>query len=227
MLQTVNMLISVDAVLFDLDGTLADSTASVDRSWRKLADRLGITFESMNGSYHGVPAQRQTLGRLMAGSTDAEIDEVNTWLADVEASDTEGVVVIPGALAVLESLPPERWAIVTSGTRRLATGRIAAAGLPMPKELITADDVTVGKPSPEPYIVAAKRLGFEPKRCLVVEDAPAGVAAGLASGAMVLGLRTTHPELGVPTVADLTEVEMTVDGSRIGVSLRRKDNPAP
>lgn len=212
------MHITVDAVLFDLDGTLADSTGSVDRSWRKLADRLGIEFESMHGSYHGVPS-RQTLQRLMAGSTADEIDEVNSWLADVEASDTEGVVAIPGAIEVLTSLPPERWAIVTSGTRRLATGRIAAAGLPMPKELVTADDVSVGKPSPEPYIVAARRLGFEPKRCLVVEDAPAGVASGLASGAMVLGLRTTHVELGIPTVGDLTEVEMSMFGSRIKVSV--------
>ncbi len=213
------MLITVDAVLFDLDGTLADSTGSVDRSWRKLADRLGLDFESMNGSYHGVPA-RQTLARLMAGSTEREIDDVNAWLGEIEATDTEGVVAIRGAVDLLDSLPAERWAIVTSGTRRLATGRIAAAGLPMPKELITADDVAVGKPAPDPYILAARRLGFEPKRCLVVEDAPAGVASGLASGAMVLGLRTTHNDLGIPTVADLTEVEMTVDGSRIGVSLR-------
>ena len=212
------MHITVDAVLFDLDGTLADSTGSVDRSWRKLADRIGIDFDGMHGSYHGVPA-RQTLERLMAGSTPAEIDEVNSWLADVEATDTDGVVAIAGAYAVLESLPLERWAIVTSGTRRLATGRIAAAGLPMPKELVTADDVSVGKPSPDPYILAAHRLGFEPKRCLVVEDAPAGVASGLASGAMVLGLRTTHSELGIPTVVDLTEVEMVMQGSRIRVSV--------
>ena len=219
--QTTDMQITVDAVLFDLDGTLADSTGSVDRSWRKLAERIGITFESMNGSYHGVPA-RQTLSRLMAGAPDAEIDEVNTWLADLEATDTEGVVAIPGAVALLNSLPPERWAIVTSGTRRLATGRIAAAGLPMPKEMITADDVTVGKPAPDPYILAARRLGFEPKRCLVVEDAPAGVSSGLASGATVLGLRTTHADLGVPTVGDLTDVQMIMDGSRIGVYLNGK-----
>lgn len=215
------MHITVDAVLFDLDGTLADSTGSVDRSWRKLADRLGIDFDSMKGTYHGVPA-RQTLEKLMPGSTQAEIDEVSSWLEDVESSDTEGVVLIPGALEVLAGLPPERWAIVTSGTRRLATGRITAAGLPMPKELVTADDVSIGKPAPDPYILAARRLGFEPKRCLVVEDAPAGVASGLASGAMVLGLRTTHNDLGIPTVGDLTEVEMRVVGSRIGVSVNGK-----
>jgi sugar-phosphatase len=212
------MHITVDAVLFDLDGTLADSTGSVDRSWRKLADRLRIDFESLNGSYHGVPS-RQTLRRLMAGSTAEAIAEVDSWLADVEASDTEGVVSIPGAIDVLNSLPADRWAIVTSGTYRLASGRIAAAGLPMPKELITADDVSIGKPAPDPYILAARRLGFEPKRCLVVEDAPAGVASGLASGATVLGLRTTHNELGVPTVTDLTEVEMVVVGARIGICL--------
>jgi mannitol-1-/sugar-/sorbitol-6-phosphatase len=212
------MQIIVDAVLFDLDGTLVDSTGSVDRSWRKLADRLGIEFESLHGSYHGVPS-RQTLARLMAGSTLEEIAEVNDWLADVEASDVGGVVPIPGAIDLLNALPADRWAVVTSGTYRLASGRIAAAGLPMPKELITADDVSMGKPDPDPYILAARRLGFEPRRCLVVEDAPAGVASGLASGATVLGLRTTHTELGIPTVTDLTEVQMIVDGSRIGVSI--------
>jgi sugar-phosphatase len=213
------MTITVDAVLFDLDGTLADSTGVVDRSWRLLADRLGLDFDSLNGSYHGVPA-KQTLVRLMPDASSAEVEEMNRWLGDIEASDFDGVVPIPGALSVLGSLPRDRWAIVTSGTRRLATGRIAAAGLPMPGELITADDVAVGKPDPAPYVLAATRLGFEPKRCLVVEDAPAGVASGLASGAMVLGLRTTHPELGVPSVSDLTEVEMRVDGGRIGVSVR-------
>lgn len=218
MQQTKTMQITVDAVLFDLDGTLADSTGSVDRSWRKLADRLGIDFDGMNGSYHGVPS-RQTIARLMAGSTLEEIEEVIDWLVEIEVADTEGIVVIPGALELLESLPADRWAIVTSGSYRIASARIAAAGLPMPKELITSDDVTIGKPAPEPYILAARRLGFEPKRCLVVEDAPAGVASGLASGAMVLGIRTTHTDLGVPTVADLTEVRMMVDGSRIGVSL--------
>ena len=216
--QTTRMHITVDAVLFDLDGTLADSTASVDRSWRLLADRLGIDFTAMNGSYHGVPA-RQTLSTLMPGAPAAEIDEINSWLGDVEASDFDGVVPIPGALSVLNWLPRDRWAIVTSGTRRLATGRIAAAGLPTPDQLITADDVTVGKPDPAPYLLAAQRLGFEAKWCLVVEDAPAGVAAGLASGAMVLGLRTTHADLGVPSVADLTEVEMRMDGGRIAVGL--------
>lgn len=218
MSPATKMHITVDAVLFDLDGTLADSTASVDRSWRRLADRLGLDFEAMNGSYHGVPA-RQTLTRLMTGASAAEVDEVNGWLAEVEASDFDGVVAVPGALAVVSWLPRDRWAIVTSGTRRLATGRIAAAGLPMPDTLITADDVTVGKPDPAPYILAAQRLGFESKRCLVVEDAPAGVASGLASGAMVLGLRTTHTDLGVPSVADFTEVEMRMDGARIAVGL--------
>ncbi len=216
--QSTKMQITVDAVLFDLDGTLADSTASVDRSWRQLADRLGIDFEAMNGCYHGVPA-RQTLTRLMPTSSAAEIDEVNAWLGDIEASDFEGVVAIVGAVAMLEALPADRWAIVTSGTRRLATGRMAAAGIPMPGQLITADDVTVGKPDPAPYLLAAQRLGFEPKRCLVVEDAPAGVASGLASGAMVLGLRTTHSDLGVPSVADFSEVRIRVDGARIAVGL--------
>ncbi len=210
------MHIVVDAILFDLDGTLADSTRSVDRSWRKLADRLGISFDDLNGSYHGVPA-RQTIARLMPDSAQSEIDEVIEWLAEIEVSDTEDIVMIPGAFVVLDSLPPSRWAVVTSGTRALATARIIAAGLPMPRHLITADDVTAGKPAPDPYLLAAKRLGFEPKRCLVVEDAPAGVASGLASGATVLGLLTTHTDLGVPSIGDLTE--MAVEQDRLGIAI--------
>ena len=214
----LRMHLSVQAILFDLDGTLIDSTPSVDRSWRKLADRLGIEFESMNGSYHGVPA-RQTLAALMSGATPAAVAEVLEWLTDVETADVDGIVVLPGTVEVLRALPPERWAIVTSGTHRLATTRIKAAGLPFPGELITADDVSVGKPSPDPYLLAARRLGFEPKHCLVVEDAPAGVAAGLASGATVLGLRTTHQDLGIPTVTDLSEITLVVDDDGIGVCL--------
>lgn len=210
------MNIVVDAILFDLDGTLADSTRCVDRSWRKLADRLGIDFAEMNGSYHGVPA-KQTLARLMPDSSQSEIDEVAVWLAGVEISDTDDIIPIPGALAILDALPSSRWAVVTSGSTALATARITAAGLPLPRHLISADDVSVGKPAPDPYLLAAKTLGYEPKRCLVVEDAPAGVASGLASGAMVLGLRTTHPDLGVPTIADLTALSVSVD--RLGIAI--------
>lgn len=204
----------VDALLFDLDGTLIDSTPSVERSWRKLAARIGIDYDEIDGTYHGVPA-RQTLVRLLPAATARQIEEIVDWLVEVEVADTEDIVVLPGSLAVLDALPSHRWAIVTSGSRRLATARIQAAGLPMPRHLVTADDVTIGKPNPMPYLVGADRLGFAAGRCLVLEDAPAGITSGLAAGAVVLGLRTTHPELAVPTIKDLSELEVSAD--RLGV----------
>lgn len=204
----------LDALLFDLDGTLIDSTPSVERSWRKLAAKIGVDYDEINGMHHGVPA-RQTLVKLLPAATAPQVDEIVDWLVEVEAADTEDIVVLPGSLAVLDALPSHRWAIVTSGSRRLATARIAAAGLPMPRHLITADDVTIGKPNPMPYLVGADRLGFSAGRCMVLEDAPAGITSGLAAGAVVLGLRTTHSELAVPTIKDLSELEVSAD--RLGV----------
>src|SRR6202040_2147368 len=117
--------------------------------------------------------------------------------------DTEGVIPLPGALEILQALPSNRWTIATSCTRRLAEVRIRAAGLPMPKRLITSDDVQHGKPNPEPYIKAAKTLGFATADCIVVEDAPAGIRAGKSAGARVLALRTTAPD------AELTQAGAT------------------
>ena len=108
-----------------------------------------------------------------------------------ESDDTDGVVALPGAASLLESLPADRWAVATSGSRRLATTRLAHGGLPLPRVLVTAEDVERGKPDPQPYLAAAAALGAEPSRCLVVEDAPAGIAAGKAAGAAVLAVTTT------------------------------------
>ncbi len=147
------------------------------------------------------------------------IEELSQFLLDGESTDTGDVVAISGAIAALDALPSNRWAVVTSGSRRLATARITAAGLPFPRNLITADDVAVGKPDPGPYLAGATLLGFPPQRCLVFEDAPAGVASARAAGAQVLGLLTTHPELGeqegIPTLASFEQVEFSAD--RLGV----------
>jgi sugar-phosphatase len=205
--------LSVDAILFDLDGTLIDSTPCVDRCWRALAERIGIDFDSLRGTYHGVPA-KQTIARIMPDASEEERSAAYDWLEQREISDTDGIMVLPGAAQILDHLPDDKWAIVTSGSQALARARLAAAGLPVPRMLVTADDVAVGKPEPAPYLLAAHQLGVEPRRCLVVEDAPAGVAAGLASGALVLGIATSHQELGVPTVPSLAAVTIqSVDGS--------------
>jgi sugar-phosphatase len=137
----------------------------------------------------------------------------------VQAADGD-VRPTPGALAALEGVPADRWAIVTSGDRRLASARIAAAGLPVPRVLVTSDDVAAGKPDPACYLLAAASCGVEPGRCLVIEDAPAGVAAGRAAGMAVLGLRTTYPELDAPYLAaDLRDVHLRVTGRGVRVSI--------
>ena len=215
---TVMPQLVVDALLFDLDGTLVDSTASVERNWLKLADKMGVDFADIQDLIHGIPA-RQVVPMIEPDATAARIEELSQFLLDGESTDTGDVVAIPGAVAALDGLPTNLWAVVTSGSTRLATARIAAAGLPFPRNLITADDVAVGKPDPAPYVAGAALLGFPAARCLVFEDAPAGVASARASGAQILGLLTTHPDLGdaegIPTVASFEQVEFSAD--RLGV----------
>jgi sugar-phosphatase len=113
-------------------------------------------------------------------------------IEDLEIVDTADLTVLPGAKELLESLPPEKWAIVTSATRRLMLGRLQAAGLPAPERIVSADDVVRGKPDPEPYRKGAALLGCRPEECIVVEDAPSGVGAGKAAGSRVLGVVGTH-----------------------------------
>jgi sugar-phosphatase len=135
------------------------------------------------------------------------------FMVESESTDTVGVVAQPGALDVLAVLPADRVAIVTSGGVRLASSRIAAAGLPTPAVVVTADDVSVGKPDPAPYLMGAKLLGFPAERCLVVEDAPAGVISAKAAGCPVIGVLTTHAALDAPSVTSLDQVTFTpVDG---------------
>ena len=110
-----------------------------------------------------------------------------------EIEDLDGVVPLPGALDLLASLPPDRWTIVTSCTRALAEVRIKAAGLPLPRKMITSNDIHRGKPDPEPYLKGASALGFPPGECIVLEDVPAGVRAGKSAGARVIAFTTTVP----------------------------------
>ena len=137
----------------------------------------------------------------------------------------------PGAIDVLDRLPPDRVAIVTSGTVRLASARIAAAGLPRPAVVVTADDVEVGKPNPAPFLTGAALLGFPPERCLVVEDAPAGVTAAKAAGCPVVGVLTTHDALDAPTVTSLDRIDFQVgdggSGSPSRVSPAEPGNQLP
>jgi sugar-phosphatase len=197
-----------DAVLFDLDGTLIDSTPAVERTWQRWALEHGLVPGSWT-FLHGVPA-RQMLAQLIP---EAEIDAAFDRLSQIEVADLDGIVVLPGALDALAALPDGRAAIATSGTEPLAKARITHTRLPAPTVVVTASDTSIGKPDPAPYLLAAQRLGVDPARCLVVEDAPAGLTAARAAGCATLAVLTTHPaaELDAEALADsLADVRFTV-----------------
>jgi len=209
------------AVLFDLDGTLIDSTPSVDRSWRRWARARGVDRASFEVR-HGVPARQILAAFLPATELDAAVAELEA----LEVSDAEGIVVLPGALAALAALPPGRAAIATSCTLPLARARIAATGLPAPAVVVTADQVPIGKPDPAPYLLAADRLGVDPAACLVVEDAPAGLEAGSAAGCATLAVATTHRagELAADVVVG-TLADVVLDADAAGVRVRLNAEP--
>src|SRR5215470_19253909 len=180
--------ITCEGVLFDLDGVLVDSTPAVARVWAWWAKQHGFDPEDTVRRAHGRPSI-STIRELLPNADHAYEDrEVERR----EIEDVEGVVPLPGALELLTALPLDRWAIVTSCTRRLAYVRIRAAGLPEPKFIVTSDDITSGKPDPEPYMKGAKAMSFPPSECIVIEDAPAGIRSGKAAQARVIALQTTE-----------------------------------
>ena len=178
------------ALLFDLDGVLINSTPAVARVWRKWAIEHGFNPEEVVARAHGRPSLTTVREYLPNADHEAENREVERR----EIEDLEGVLPLPGALDLLGSLPPDRWTIVTSCTRPLAEVRIRAAGLPLPGKFVTSNDITHGKPHPEPFLKGAAVLGFPADRCVVFEDVPAGVRAGKAAGATVIAFKTTVEE---------------------------------
>ena len=179
---------SCSAILFDLDGVLCDSTQAVDREWREWAARKGVDGDAIMAIAHGV--RTIEVIRQVAPHLDAEAEAAA--IENHEAHDQRGVVVMPGAAELLESVPNGRWAVVTSGSRLLATNRLRHCGLPVPEVMVTSDDVVHGKPDPEPYLKGADRLGFRPEECLVIEDAPAGIQSARAGGMKVIGITSTY-----------------------------------
>jgi len=170
-----------------MDGVLVNSTPAVERVWRGWAIEHGFHPDEVITRAHGRPSLTTIREYLPHSDHAAE----NRELERREIEDLEGVIALPGALELLASLPENRWTIVTSCTRPLAEIRIRAAGLPLPKNLITSTDITHGKPHPEPYLKGASVLGFPPQDCIVVEDVPAGIRAGKAAGSKVIALKTT------------------------------------
>lgn len=177
------------AILFDLDGVLVDSTRSVDRQWRRWAAEHSLDPDQVTAIAHGV----RTIDVIRHLAPHLSAEEETEKLEAREAADHEGVEVMPGAADLVNSIPRGRWSVVTSGTRKLARSRLRLAGLPQPKVLVSAEDVTQGKPDPQPYLKGAESLALPPAECLVIEDAPAGIISSHAAGMKVIALTTTFP----------------------------------
>ena len=182
----------IRAVIFDLDGTLIDSHASVERSWKRLANAMEIEYATAP-FVHGVPSL-SNIRSIAPGISDVDALAWNRIHLQMEIDDTEGVVALEGALPLLRALESAHvpWAIATGCQYGLGEARQGAAGLPRPEVFVMFGDYTVGKPAPDPFLVAAERLGVDPAMTIVVEDAPSGVTAGLAAGALVVAVAETH-----------------------------------
>jgi HAD superfamily hydrolase (TIGR01509 family) len=193
--------LSSRTVLFDLDGTLIDSRTSVDRQWRAWAIRHGLDSPEVLAFVYG----HRTAETVMHFLPHADAKEETKDIDSRQEADTAGVEAMPGALEVLDQLREGAWAIVTSASRRLALSRLRAAQLSHPHVLVTADDVKRGKPAPDGYLLAARKLGASPRSCIVVEDTPSGVEAAKSAGMLAIALTTTHK------ASELSEADQIID----------------
>lgn len=178
-------------LLFDLDGVLIDSTPAVVRHWQLFAREHELDETSVLARVHG----RRTIDsvrELLAGRDESVIDDAANRHDERELADTDDIVPLPGAARLLAALEPSSWAVVTSAPDELARARLSAARLPWPDVLVSGEDVAAGKPDPEGYRRAAELLDAPSQRCIVFEDAPAGITAGRAAGASIVALATTH-----------------------------------
>ena len=204
---------SYDGFLFDMDGTLLNSIAAAERVWSLWALKHGLDLETFLPTMHGKRGI-DTISALNLPGIDVVKEALEVERGEIE--DLDGIVPIPGAIDFLKSLPAERWAIVTSAPSALARARIGAAGLPQPLQIVTAEDVKIGKPDPAGYRLGAERLGFAASRCLVFEDVLAGVRAGEAAGADVAVITATHAhplETSHPTIASYETLRVEFDAS--------------
>jgi sugar-phosphatase len=206
------------AILFDMDGVLINSTPAVARVWRQWAMERGFDPEAVVRRAHGRPS----LATVREFLPHANHEDENREVERREIADLEGVVALPGAVELLHSLPDHQWAIVTSCTRRLAEVRLKAAGLPRPSCLVTSNDITNGKPAPDPYRKGAEKLGFAPEDCVVVEDVPAGIQSGKAAGSKVIALSTTVGPLELKkagadwVLQNCGDISLVANDARIG-----------
>jgi mannitol-1-/sugar-/sorbitol-6-phosphatase len=209
------------AVIFDLDGVLVDSTASVERAWQMWAQQHGLQVNDILPLIHGrrsIETMRLVAPHL---ATDREAEALNLF----QARDTSRDVMVPGALALLTSLPSQSWAMVTSGPPALAHARLQAVGLPVPQVVVTSEDVTRGKPDPQGYLKAATRLGIPPEDCLVFEDAPVGIAAAQAAAMRVIDVATTSPLEAFTLAAEAVQTLAGVQVKAVMASSKENGHP--
>jgi mannitol-1-/sugar-/sorbitol-6-phosphatase len=209
--------LQASAILFDFDGVLVDSTAVVAAQYTRWAEERGLPADELVKFAHGV----RTIEVVRRWAPQLNAEEETRRIEEREAKDP-AVTVMPGALKLLRAIPHRRWGIVTSGGRVLASSRIRVLGLPDPAVLVTADDVTRGKPDPEPYQKGAHLLGLKPEDCIVIEDAPAGIRSAHAAGMRVVSLPSTY------AIEDLAEADYLVAGlAQIRVIVNGSDPNAP
>jgi sugar-phosphatase len=211
------------AILFDMDGVLVDSRATVRRTWQRWAKLHGLDPEMMIRAAQG----RRMSETLRDVAPHLDIAREVAWLDEAERTDEEPSPAVPGAAHLLDSLPSWAWAVVTSAGRRLAMRRLREARLQVPENLISSEDVVRGKPAPDGYLLAASDLGEAPSDCVVLEDSPAGVEAGHSSGARVIGVTTMLDAAYLPgatlTVPDLSYITAIVDDERITLKTRESE----
>lgn len=211
-------------ILFDMDGILISSLGSVERSWTKWANMRGIDPAYAISIVHG----RRAIESLTALRPDLDGNAELKYLEEIECQDKEGLRVLPGVLDLLGALPRNRWTVVTSATERLARIRLAAGGVPVPDRLVTAEDVTEGKPHPAPFLAGAALLGIAPQECVVFEDSASGVTAGRAAGCTVIATTFSHAEESLSAadyvVPDLASVTATVreDSLELRIGVRKE-----
>jgi len=203
------------AILFDMDGTLVDSTVVVEAVWRRFADRFGLDLAEILRSSHG---RRMEDSIVRFGPAGVDVAAVAEDLGQFEYSTTEGVVAVLGAIDFVAALPPESIALVTSAGRALATMRMASVSVPLPGVVVTAEDVERGKPFPDPYLAAAARLGVDPADVVVFEDADAGIQSGLAAGMRVIVVGGAAGAIAddLPRIGDYSAIGARVDSAGAG-----------
>jgi sugar-phosphatase len=201
------------AFLFDMDGTLVDSDAAVERAWATWADRYEVDPALAISIAHGKPAT--ATARLLRPDLDeARIAEAAARQLALQYDDLDDVAPTIGAHRLIEAIDRRGfdWAVVTSADFRLATARLDAVAI-HPRVLVTIDDVAVGKPDPEGYLLAAKRLGVSPSRCLTVEDTETGLAAARAAGTMTAAIKGLDADLRLSDLGMLADLVEALPGA--------------